>query len=271
MSSFLHGRRTAVLSVLILIIATPFGGWAGDPSVAVTPATAPAGLNVPGAQWVTVGGTSGRKFTTAIFRPQGAGPFPVVVVLHGAGGLDGRYLGVAGDVARAGFLVVAGCWQAVNQVCTEATPPTAWVADPATNSGKELIAAARALPDARADRIGLYGLSRGGHAALWAAATGAGVRALVVDAPGHRPAIFPAPASTFDVVDRVAVPVLILHGNADRAIPVEQSREYERTARSLGKPVTAIYFDGIGHMPSVEPESQSVARQHAIAFLRKHL
>jgi len=46
---------------------------------------------------------------------------------------------------------------------------------------------ARTLPTARADRIGLYGLSRGGNAALWAASTGAGVQAVVVDAPVYTP------------------------------------------------------------------------------------
>src|SRR5207248_679926 len=115
-------------------------------------------------------------------------------------------------------------------------------------------------------------ISSGGYAALWAASTGAGVQAVVADAPAHRPTIAPAPAaSSQDVVARLDAPVLILHGTADTEIPVEQSREYERAARALGKSITVVYFEGIGHMPGLLPASQIEARQRAIAFLREKL
>jgi len=131
------------------------------------------------AQWVRVEGANGRRFLAAIMRPKGVGPFPAVVVLHGGDGLNTSYLSLASDLARSGFVVVTGCWQAANTVCSEATPLGEWVADPAAHSGKELISLARTLPKVQADRIGLYGLSRGGHAALWAASTGAHVQAVV--------------------------------------------------------------------------------------------
>ena len=243
----------------------------------MAPASAPPGIDAPGAQWYKLDGSNGHKFLTAILRPQGTGPFPVVVVLHSAGGLAKSYLSIAEDLARAGFLVVVGCWQAGeggrpgNAICSEATPQADWVADPAANSGKELIAMAKTLPDARTDRVGLYGISRGGHAALWAASTGAGVQAVVADAPAHRPAIKPAPVSSQAVVARLAAPLLILHGTADQSIPVEQSREYERAARALGKSISVVYFEGIGHMPSLLPESQVEVRRLATAFLREKL
>jgi dienelactone hydrolase len=148
-------------------------------------------------------------------------------MLHGASGLSRDFLTLADEVARAGFLVVVGCWQAGeaktpgNVVCADATPQADWIADPAANSGKELIAMAKSLPDAQANRVGLYGVSRGGHAALWAASTGAGVKAVVADAPAHRPAIAPAPASPQTVLAGLDVPLPILHGTADQSIPVE--------------------------------------------------
>lgn len=279
---------------LWLVSSTEVAAQTGPVAPSWTPVAAPAELDAPGSQWIKVDGRAGYKFLAAVLRPQGAGPFPVVVVLHGAGGLRPKLLALAEEVARAGFLVVVGCWQLVasppapvpNPVCSEAPPQAAWQADPAANSGKELIAAARTLPGARADRVGLYGISRGGNAALWAASTGASVQAVVGDAPGApaatgRPG---SPRSIQDVVAGLAAPTLLLHGTADRVVPVEQSREYERAARALGKPVTAVYFDGVGHMATFapaapEPEAladarrgaQAEARQRAIAFLREQL
>jgi dienelactone hydrolase len=265
------------LSCFLLAASISSCGHIQVASTRMAPASAPPAIDVPGAQWYKLDGSNGRKFLTAVLRPQGTGPFPVVVVLHSAGGLGKSYLSLAEDLARAGFLVVVGCWQAGeartpgNAICSEATPQAEWVADPASNSGKELIAMAKTLPNAQADRVGLYGISRGGHAALWAASTGARVQAVVADAPAHRPALTPAPPSSQDVVARLDAPLLILHGTADRAIPVEQSREYERTARALGKSIAVVYFEGVGHMPSLLPESQIEARQRAIAFLREKL
>jgi carboxymethylenebutenolidase len=279
--SHANARRT-ILALVLLAACFSSIGHAQTAPVRISAADSPY-PDVAGAQWTKIEGASGRKFLTAVLRPEGTGPFPVVVVLHSAGGLTKSNMSVAEDVARAGFLVVYGCWQAVaqrgagqaqtegNRICAEATPQAEWVTDPATHSGKELIALARTLPEARADRIGLYGISRGGHAALWAASTGAGVQAVVVDAPAHTPAINPHPAKPLDVLAGLGAPLLMMHGTADQAIPVEQSREYERAARALGKPIVVAYFEGVDHMVSLIKESQAEARQRGIAFLREHL
>ena len=272
-------KRYCFLPLLCILLAAGISscGHVQVASPRMTPASAPAGIDAPGAQWYKLDGSNGHKFLTAILQPQGTGPFPVVVVLPGAAGLGSRTLSLGKDLAGAGFLVVVGCWQAGEArtpgtaICSEATPQAEWVADPAANSGKELIAMAKTLPNAQADHVGLYGISRGGYAALWAASTGAGVQAVVADALAHRPAIKPAPASSQDVVAQLDAPLLILHGTADQEMPVELSREYERAARALGKSITAVYFEGIGHMPSLQPASQIEARQRAIAFLREKL
>jgi dipeptidyl aminopeptidase/acylaminoacyl peptidase len=158
-----------------------------------------------------------------------------------------------------------------NRICSEATPRAEWAANPSSCCGKELIAMARTLPGARADRIGLYGMSIGGYAALWDASTGADVRAVVADAPAHAPTINPRPAKLLDVLAGLSAPLLIMHGTADKVVPVEQSREYEQAAHSLGKQLFAAYFDGADHIVSVQSESQAEARKRAVAFLRQHL
>ena len=69
----------------------------------------------------------------------------------------------------------------------------------------------------------------------------------------------------------LAAPVLMMHGTADETNPVELSREYEKAAHDLGKPLVAVYFEGIGLFPSLQTKSQADARQRAIAFLREQL
>lgn len=285
--------RSLTCLFLTLVVGSSSGLHAQTGSTVAnwTAVAAPADLNVPGAQWIKVNERS-HKFLAAVFQPQGGGPFPVVVLLPGSSGLHRGHVALAQEISSSGFIVVVGCWQSVvssparraNPICSEAPPQAAWQADPAANSGKDLVAAARTLPGARAERIGVYGLSRGGHAALWATSTGASVQAVVVDAPAHRPRVTPAPPSTQDVVAGLAAPTLLLHGTADPSAPVELSREYERAARALGKPVVAVYFEGVGHQVTLPPTggeaeslaaarrgAQAEARRQAIAFLREHL
>jgi dienelactone hydrolase len=262
--------RCTVLVLLLFGALAASRGHAQTPAVRMSPADSPF-PEFSGAQWNKIEGSGGRTFLTAVLRPEGTGPFPVVVMLHGGLGLSKPFLSLAQDFSRAGFVVVAGCWRAGTPLCAEATSQADWAADPPAHSGKELIAMARTLPNTRPDHIGLFGMSIGGYAALVAASTGADVQAVVADAPAHAPASDPRPPKTLDVLSGLTAPLLLMHGTADKLVPVEQSREYEQAARSLGKPLVVGYFDGVGHIASVQPESQADARQRAIAFFREHL
>jgi dienelactone hydrolase len=279
---------SCVLLTLVVGSNSDLHAQTGSAAANWTEVAAPADLKARGAQWIKISGR-GHKFLAAVFRPAGSGPFPVVVLLPGSSGLHMGHVGLAQEISSSGFIVVVGCWQSgagphANPICSEAPPQAAWQANPAANAGKELVAAARALPGARAERIGIFGLSRGGHAALWAASTGASVQAVIVDAPAHRPRVTPVPPRPQDAVTGLAAPTLLLHGSADPSAPVELSREYERAARALGKPVQAVYFEGVGHQVTLPPVggeagslaaarlgAQAEARRQAIAFLREHL
>jgi dienelactone hydrolase len=263
-------RRLAVvanLSFLCVLIANVL--HAQTPPVRTSAADSPF-PDISSAQWAKIEGSSGHKFLTAVLRPAATAPSPVVVVLHGALGLNKAVMSVADDVRRAGFLVVVGCWQAGQaqsegtRLCSEAIPQAEWVADPAARCcAKELIAMARSVPGARTDRLGLYGLSIGGQAALWVASTGANVQAVVADAPPS--------AKSREVLAGLTAPLLVLQGTADKVVSVDQTREYEGAARALGKPVVAACFEGVGHLASLQPESQAEARKRTITFFQEHL
>ena len=83
-------------------------------AVTVTATTAPPGVNVPGARWIKVvgaGGLATNEQIAAVLRPAGPGPFPLVVELHGALGLKDVDVEFAAQLAAAGFITIAGCWQ----------------------------------------------------------------------------------------------------------------------------------------------------------------
>src|SRR2546422_370812 len=88
-STFVPGARLAGLvscvSLIVSVVSSTGVAAQTGPAANWTTVAAPAELNVPGAQWIKVNGRDGHNFLAAVLRPQGAGPFPVVVVLHGRG------------------------------------------------------------------------------------------------------------------------------------------------------------------------------------------
>lgn len=269
----LRRQFAALFGLALLATAWAMSPAGKPPAVHVSAISAPSGSAAPGAKWIVVEG-AGRKFVAAVFRPDGRGPFPVVVALHGAGGIRDRDLELAAELARHGFLVIAGCRRASRSsipFCAHATPQGERLADPAKDSGRELIAAVRYLPAARANRVALYGMAQGGSAALSAAGNGARVRAVVVDYTAERPATALPTPNALEIPGRISVPVLLMHGTSGSVIPVEQTRESESAAPARGKPANAAYLDRGGHTASAQSDTRPEAIQHAVAFLRKHL
>ena len=76
----------------------------------VSATDAPAGTETFAVKWIRVAVPDRGVMLAAVGRPSGAGPFPVVILLHGTHGFAPQYVQLAQDLARAGFLAVAGCW-----------------------------------------------------------------------------------------------------------------------------------------------------------------
>jgi hypothetical protein len=95
-------RLGAVLSCSLAIASCARMGTQASPAPSGwAPVAAPAELDTRGAQWIKVDAPAGHKLLAAVFRPQGAGPFPVVVVLHGASGLQRDHLALRDNLSRA--------------------------------------------------------------------------------------------------------------------------------------------------------------------------
>jgi acetyl esterase/lipase len=224
--------------------------------------------------------------------PEGAGPAPVVVVLHG-GFWRARY-GVelarplAADLAARGWAAVAVEYRRVGA-------GGGW---PATLD--DVAAALDALPDlpgaAALDLtdVTVVGHSAGGHLAAWAAgrgrlpagAPGAGPRvavtaavlqagvldleAAVADDLGDGATVGFLGGAPDELPDRYAVadpvrllptgvPVLCVHGEADTTVPPDQSERYAAAAAAVGDGVEVALVPG-DHMVVIDPAGEAWRR-----------
>lgn len=226
-------------------------------------------------------GAVGRAY---IARPQGGGPFPAVVLLHGTEGFTPMQALLADDFAAAGFVAVAGCWfKGSHMPPGFPTPPNLPCPKGAAFDGANLktvenaravIDFARGLPAVAPDRVAVWGHSRGGTAALFLAVTDAPVRAVVAAAPIYAwPKRGGAYNDDFPIrhLSKIKVPVLMLQGTSDQIIPVSEAREFEAAARAAGLALEAQYYEGQDHPLFYRGPQRAAARDRAIAFLRKTL
>ncbi|WP_376788504.1 alpha/beta fold hydrolase [Thermoflexus sp.] len=228
--------------------------------------------------------------------PQGKGPFPVVIVLHGY--VDpARYSTMAYTTryadafARAGFLVLHPNYRNY--------PPS----DEGPNMFRvgyavdvlNLIAMLPTLPMARADAVGLFGHSMGGGIALRVLAVNPTIRAAVLygsmsaderrnferifqwsgGARGREELSVPeeilrriSPAA---YLEDIRTPIQIHHGAADATVPPEWSRELYERLRALGKTVEWFEYPGQPHTFPAGSPADRLLLERSIAFFQKHL
>lgn len=214
--------------------------------------------------------------------PDGEGPHPVVVMVHGGGWLEDHDLSyfepLSASLAAEGVAVWnieyrrvggAGGWPVTLADVDDATEALATVVQDAAGDRLDL------------DRVHLAGHSAGGHLAAWIA----GRHTLPPDAPGAQPQIVPRSATlmagVFDLSlaataghdgfvrsllggmpedhpdrYRIASPiehlpvgsaVTAVHGTEDRTVDPIQSRSYVDAALAAGDPARLHLLEGVGH------------------------
>jgi dipeptidyl aminopeptidase/acylaminoacyl peptidase len=160
-------------------------------------------------------------------------------------------------LARDGFLTVAACWFAGGRgaggsfitpiECPEA-PPLREAANAATLVViGNLVNAVRGLPDVRRDRVGLFGHSRGGGAALNYVLSKTDVQAAALNSAGY-------PALLADRISQLHAPLLILHGTSDDPADggssfthIEMARNFAAAVQGASKPIEMHYYEGGRH------------------------
>jgi len=245
---------------------------------------------VAGIQWVRVAMPRGGVLSAAVARPVGAGPHPMLIILHGTHGFAREYVALARDLAReADVVAIAACWfggrrgagvQLVTPIeCPEAPPmPSTAMTPEALAAVDALVNAARALPGVRADRVALLGHSRGAVAAVYYALERG--RASQEAEPKLHAVVLNSAAYPPELVARAAAlgePALLLHGTADgpaeggsEMTTVVRARAFEEALLAANKVVEAEYFEGARHSAlfyNADQRARTV--RHVAAFLRR--
>jgi len=242
----------------------------------------PPGVDVSGVEWMQVSSPDVGVLVAAVARPSGSGPFPSVLVLHGSHGFAQEYVRLARDIADGGLIGIAACWfqggggagsRFITPIsCPQAPPVPPPFSPEAMRTIDALVHAARTLPGVRADRIGLFGHSRGGGAALAYLLGRDSIQAVVLNSSGYS-------RNASELAAQAKAPILMLHGTADSpedggapATNVQMARDFEAKLREAGKPVEAVYYEGGRHNDIFKNETQrSDEIQRMTRFFRRYL
>src|SRR5215831_13993385 len=107
-------QSTTILRDIIIasILLAPSGcvGQAIEGGPVLSPAEPPAGTEQLRVKWVTAANPGAQPILMAIARPDGPGPFSVIVILHSTHGFAQEYVRLAQEFAEGGFIAVAACW-----------------------------------------------------------------------------------------------------------------------------------------------------------------
>ena len=204
--------------------------------------------------------------------PVGDGPYPGVVLLHGASGWHPALADLASGLADEGFVVLAIDYyaEAGRTPTGSAEKLVAWPSYQASvrNAAQYL----QSLPQVAGRSIGLVGFSRGAFLAVSVASSTAGVGAIVDFYGGGGGGV----ASLEEDVQGLP-PVLILHGDADSIVPVRFAYALRDAVVASGGEAELRIYEGARHsfnvprMPTYSPDAARAAHEEMVEFLRRRL
>jgi carboxymethylenebutenolidase len=219
-----------------------------------------------------------------VCRPATGGPYPAVIVVMEAFGLNAHIRAVAERVAREGYVTIApdffyrfGSPIVPYEDVSRAIGYIQRLDDAALMAEMGVVIQhLKSLAEVRGDRIGIVGFCVGGRIAfLTACRHPAAVKVAVAFYGGGIAA--DTPAAPLHDAARIQCPVLCLFGEADRMIPMDQVRRLEDTLRRLKKSFEVKVYAGAGHgffcddRPSFHPDAAASAWNLTSLWLSKYL
>ena len=211
------------------------------------------GFQLNGEQWTCT--ADGKPLSGMLLKPEGAGPFPAIILSHGLGGNAKIMIRTRGsELVKWGFVCIAtdythagkgggrGSREGVDFSQAGARPEN-------IRRGLACLEILRQRKDIDPKRIALYGHSMGAFVTIaLAAAAPDKIAAAAITAGGVVTADYrAASAPTVEVADRVRAPFLILHGTTDTTVAPQSSERLKQSLDSHGIPNVRHLFEGVGH------------------------
>ncbi len=217
-------------------------------------------------------------------RPKGAGPFPAVIVVMEAFGLNTHIKDVAGRVAQEGYVTAAPdlYYREKERVFPYTNLDAAikamnkLVDDKVMQDIGAVIGYLKKQGGVRAERMGTVGFCMGGRVTfLTACKHPQDVKAAVSFYGGGIAAGGPTPPLSF--AERISCPILCLFGDQDPLIPRDQVTKIDETLKRLGKRYEVKVYAGATHgffcneRPSYNTEAAADAWKKTGEWFAKHL
>lgn len=221
----------------------PLNGFTltGDP-------TAPTG-----ATWTYVAQVSGTSFDLrgVLLKPQGNGPFPAVIISHGAGGNAAGYSrNIASAMVTWGLVCIATNYTHAGGVPVGA-PGSA--NDPGASTAnvlraRQLVELLRGFGYVDMNRLALHGHSMGAFVtAATAGAYPALFRVASHTAGGIRPESIGGPAPTESQVAATRAPYQMHHGDNDRVVALAADQLFAAALSARGVTHELLVYPGADH------------------------
>ena len=265
-------KRLFSLAILCFLIAAPAAAVLGQdrkaatdsPIVLVATPTPTSAANETVKQSTGSFKSEGKEISFELFAPVAPGKYPTIVLLYGSGGMNvgGPLFRVTGQtLALAGYVVYLPHY--FEKTGTERATMDDYVKyfAPWMRTVTDTIAYAKTQANVDANRIGLIGFSLGAYLSLSVASIDHEVKA-VVEYFGGLPDFFGNQVQTMP-------PTLILHGDADRAVPVAEAYKLETLLKSKKSPYEIKIYPQQGH--GFNGAAAADAMQRTVAFFEKHL
>jgi carboxymethylenebutenolidase len=227
---------------------------------------------------VTVDGSPMGCFLAA---PEGAGPFPGVLVVQHAPGVDEFIQEICQRLAGEGYVAIAP--ELYHRETEEQRQD-----DPLTRMGRlrdaeiardvdAAVERLRSLPEVDGERVGIVGFCMGGRVALMMAALNPAFKACVDFYGGNIMVAWGEGPAPIDLVPQLRCPVLGLFGAEDTNPSPQDVARLDQEMTRHGKPHQFHSYPGAGHAflnrfrPTYRPEAAADAWRKCLDFLARHL
>ena len=239
------------------------------------------------AETIQLQGHEGLPIRAYVARPQGAGPFPAVLVAHHMPGWDEESFEVTRRFAHQGYVAICpNVQERIPDLPREERMQ--YVRGQGGLSDEDMLGDLQAgldyirsgERDFEVGRVGIIGFCSGGRVAYMVGGR-LDVDA-VVDCWGGNVIVAGEltpnqPTAVIDMTSDLKCPLLGIFGNDDANPDVEQVNKTEAELKRLGKEYEFHRYDGAGHSffswerPAYRPEQAADGWQKIYAFYQRHL